>query len=383
MSRLTLGFVLASTLIGRYALAETQAEIAERENEEGKQLMFAKQYSEASAKFRDAATRTNEGKYYFNLCTSEYQEGKFGEAVTACNIAEKNAPDDALRAKVAKLRERITEDAKKQGVDVSAVGQGGGGGETNVPPPDPNNPPPDGGNTVTPPPNGGTGGVVGGPSMAVGRPPEAALFVGKKPEHSYAWALGGEFYGGGGRIGRPDAYGSAAFGVRFHGDYMVKPQSKIGVQAYLGITHFDAGQMQSALVSQLDVFDLGIAGYKHFCPIGGHLCVTPLLGVQLGLLSPAGDMDGEGSQVFNYASFGIRGELALSYAFGTRFENVISAMVGVNGYTKVFASPSDPNAGPPADEIGLDQGGAFAYFGLGYTHRFDTPFGSTPFVTLE
>jgi hypothetical protein len=163
----------------------------------------------------------------------------------------------------------------------------------------------------------------------------------------------------------------------------VKPASKIGVQAYLGITHFDAGKMQDPNVSSLDLFDLGIAGYKHFCPIGGHLCFTPLIGVQLGLLSPAGDEDGEGSQVFNYASFGVRGELALSYAFGTRFENVISAMVGVNGYTKVFASPSDMDAGLPAEDIGLDQGGAFAYFGLGYMHRFDTPFGSTPFVTLE
>jgi hypothetical protein len=381
--------VLASTLVGRYALAETQAEIADRENEEGKQLMFAKNYSEASAKFRDAATRTNEGKYYFNLCTSLYQEGKFGEAMTACNIAEKNAPDDKLRDKVAKLRPRIIEDAKKQGVDVTAVGTGGGGGDTNAPPPDPNNPtnlnnpPPNGGNNL-PPPNGGNGAVVGGPSTAVGRPPEAALFVAKKPEHNYAWALGGEFFGGGGRIGRPDWYGSSAFGVRLHGDYLVKPASKIGVQAYLGITHFDAGAMQDPLlVSSLDVFDLGIAGYKHFCPIGGHLCFTPLIGLQLGLLSPAGSTDGEGSQVFNYASLGLRGELAMSYAFGSRFENVISAMIGFNAYTKVFASPSDTTQGPPADTIGLDQGGAYGYFGLGYTRRFDTPFGSTPFVTLE
>jgi hypothetical protein len=49
----------------------------------------------------------------------------------------------------------------------------------------------------------------------------------------------------------------------------------------------------------------------------------------------------------------------------------------------VFASPSDPSQGPPADQIGLDEGGAIAYFGLGYTRRFDTPFGQTPFVTLE
>src|SRR5689334_8402451 len=155
MARLTLGFVLASTLLGSIALAETQAEIANRENEEGKQLMFAGKYTDASAKFRDAAARTNEGKYYFNLCTSLYQEGKFGEAMTACNTANQNAPDDALKAKLAKLEVKINETAKQQGVTVTATG--GGGGETIVPPPngdDPNTPPPNGG--TPPPPNGGT-----------------------------------------------------------------------------------------------------------------------------------------------------------------------------------------------------------------------------------
>ena len=31
----------------------------------------------------------------------------------------------------------------------------------------------------------------------------------------------------------------------------------------------------------------------------------------------------------------------------------------------------------------LDTGGAAGYGGLGYTYRFDTPFGSAPFVQLE
>lgn len=390
MTRFALGLLLVAA--SRVAFAETQADIATRENDEGKQLMFAQKYADASAKFRDAAARTNEGKYYFNLCTSLYQEGKFGEAMTACNTADKNAPDDKLKDKVAKLREKIGEDAKKANVDITAVGTGGGGGPTNLndpttgggTPPDPNNPGTGGGTGV--PPNGGGGAPGGGPApgMAVAPPPQQALFVGAKPEHSYSWSLGGEFFGGGGKIGRQDYYGSSGFGFRFHGDYLVKPKSKIGVQAYLQITSFSAGSAQDpSLVSTLDDFDLGVAGYKHFCPIGGHLCFTPLVGVHLALMSPAGMTDGEGSQVFNYTAFGARGELALSYAFGSRFENVIAAMVGVNVYSKVFASPSDPSQGPPADQIGLDEGGAIAYFGLGYTRRFDTPFGQTPFVTLE
>lgn len=382
MTRFALGLLLVSGV----ALAETQADIANRENDEGKQLMFAGKYADASAKFRDAAARTNEGKYYFNLCTSLYQEGKFGESMTACNTADKNAPDDALKAKVAKLRQRIEDDAKKANIDITPVGTGGGGGETNVTdpngggstPPDPNNP--TGGDTPLPPPNGGGA----PPGLAVAPPPQQQLFAGATPEHNYSWALGGEFFGGGGKIGRQDFYGSSGFGFRFHGDYLVKPKQNIGVQAYLQITSFSAGSAQDpSLVSTLDDFDLGVAGYKHFCPIGGHLCVTPLVGVHLALMSPAGMTDSTGSQVFNYAAVGGRAELAMSYAFGSRFENVISAMFGVNLYSKVFASPSDPSQGPPADQIGLDQGGAIAYFGLGYTRRFDTPFGQTPFVTLE
>ncbi|HEY0251366.1 MAG TPA: hypothetical protein VGC41_07545, partial [Kofleriaceae bacterium] len=66
-----------------YAHAETQAEIAFRENEEGKNLMFSGDYKGASDKFRSAADRAPEAKYYFNLCTSLYQQGIFGQALTA------------------------------------------------------------------------------------------------------------------------------------------------------------------------------------------------------------------------------------------------------------------------------------------------------------
>src|SRR5262245_41143191 len=133
MSRLTLGLVLASSLIGGAASAESQAEIAARLNEEGKQLMFAEKYAEASAKFQDAHSRVPEPKYFFNHCTSLTYEGKFGEALTACNAADKNA-DDKLKPKIAKLVERIKADADKQGIKLEPVGGGGGPGDTPVDP---------------------------------------------------------------------------------------------------------------------------------------------------------------------------------------------------------------------------------------------------------
>lgn len=386
MSRLTSGFVLATSLLASYAHAESQAEIASKENEEGKQLMFQQKYADASAKFQDAVARVPEAKYFFNLCMSLYQEGKFGEALTACNSVDKNGADDALKTKASKLEDKIKDEAQKQGVALQPTG--GGGGETNVPPPDGNNgatPPPDGNNGSAPPPNGGTGAPPPA-AYAVGRPPTVGVFTAAPPQHTYTWTLGIDLYGGGGRIGQPNAYGSAAGGFRIKSDYLLNPAAKMGAQAYLQVTNFGASNAQMTAgtgVDTLDIVDIGIAGYKHFCQGSGRLCFTPLLGIQLALLAPGSQQMDATSEVANYASMGGRIEGALSYALGTHYEHVLSAQVGVNVYTAAFASPSDPSVGLPADQIGLDKGGAFAYLGIGYTYRFNTPFGTAPFVTLE
>ncbi len=112
-----------------------------------------------------------------------------------------------------------------------------------------------------------------------------------------------------------------------------------------------------------------------------RLCVTPLAGVQLAMMSPANTTDGAGSQVFNYAAFGARLEVALQYALGTRMEHVLSLGLGVNLYTKVLSEPSDGSM--TSIDWGLDKGGAAGYLALGYTYRFNTPFGQAPFVSLE
>jgi tetratricopeptide (TPR) repeat protein len=96
-----------------------QAAIAAKLSDEGVQLMYAKKYSEASAKFREAVARVPEPKYFFNLCTSLFQEGKFSEALTSCSAVEKNNPTPALQAKTNKMIERIQAEAKKQGISVA------------------------------------------------------------------------------------------------------------------------------------------------------------------------------------------------------------------------------------------------------------------------
>ena len=409
----TIAACLAASALATAAYAQSQAEIATKLNEEGKTLMFANKYAEATAKFRAAVARVPEPGYFVNLCMSLFHEGKFGEALTACNAVANNNPNDDQRAKSDKLTARIKDEAKSQGVSVEPVGGGQSPGQdcaanpsapecqgavapdcaTNPRDPSCGGPDPmshhNNGNGHGNDGHGDHGGHMGSnpppQRYAVGRPPSGTgVFASTTPDNKYTWTLGAELFGGGGTVGRPDVYGSAAVGLRLKGDYMLNPASRVGTQAYLQITHFGQGEMDSARVDTLDIFDLGIAAYKHLCPRSAQrLCLTPLAGVQLAMMSPAGENDGAGSQVFNYAALGGRLELGAQYAFGTRFEHVIGVMAGVNVYTPVFSGPEDTFDSPTIAEAGLDRGGAAAYFGVGYTYRFRTPLGSSPFVTLE
>src|ERR1700727_1178075 len=151
MIRLATAIVIAGSFV-QLARAETQAEIAKQENEDGKALMFQGNYKGATEKFRDAADRAPEAKYFFNLCYSVYQQGIFGEALTACNNADKLNPDDALKGKLSKLEDQIKTDAAAQHVDLQPTG--GGGGPTNMNDPVNNPPPPDTGNNPPPPDTG-------------------------------------------------------------------------------------------------------------------------------------------------------------------------------------------------------------------------------------
>lgn len=380
MNRLAVGIALAGSLVAQLALAESQADIAEKENEDGKALMFQGNYKGATEKFRDAADRAPEAKYFFNLCYSVYQQGIFGEALTACNNADKLNPDDTLKGKITKLEGQIKADADAQHVDLQPTG--GGGGPTDLGTGSGGVPPDTG--------NGGTATAGGGPvsagqpqmQYAVGRPTQS-LTAAAPPQHNYVWTLGVDFFGGGGRIGRDGYFGTASGGVRFKADYMLNPAYKFGLQGYVQLQHFSQGTMDMGSgLATLDVFDVGLAAYKHFCGTS-RLCLTPLAGLQLALMSPANETDGTGSQVFNYAAVGARVEVALQYALGLHMEHVLSLMAGANIYSPVLSSPTDGSGLGPAANVGLDQGGVAAYLGFGYTYRFDTPLGQGAFITLE
>lgn len=371
MIRLT-SLALAIALTGT-AYAQSQAEIAAKLNDEGKELMYGNKFAEASKKFQEAVARVPEAKYFINLCLARFQEGKFDEALTACNAVELNNPTEDVKAKAEKLIGKIKEAAKAQNLELHPGG--GGGGD---PGSDPGHPPPPGDPTRPAPP----------PTYAptVGRPPSQNLALAVKPDNHYTWTLGIDLFAGGGRVGQPDVYGTSTAGFRFKVDYLLNPAARVGAQGYLQVNRLNKGSDQmSTFVFSLDIVDVGVAAYKHIC-LGGtpRLCITPLAGGHLALMSPAKDSDGAGSQVFNYAAFGARLELAATYAFGYRYEHALSVMVGLNAYSPVLSGPSDNVSSlGTAAQVGLDKGGAVGYLGLGYTYRFNTPLGSSPFVTLE
>lgn len=360
-----IGIALTGALAGG-AHAQSQAEIAAKLNEEGKELMYADQYAEAAKKFQEAVARVPEAKYFVNLCTARLQEGKLDEALTACNAVEKNNPTPDQKSRTEKLIGKINDEAKKQNLELHPGG--GGGGDQNI-----DHPPGPGPGPNLPPPSY---------SPAVGRPLGTNLVVATAPDNRYTWTLGIDLFGGGGRIGQTDFYGTALGGFRLKGDYLFDPGQRIGLQGYIQYTNFTQGTNDMPGVGTLTVVDVGGAAYKHLC-LGRtpRLCVTPLIGVHLSTMSPEGSIDQTGAKLFNYDAFGARAELAVTYAFGPRFEHALSLMGGANLYTAVFSG--DPSGDLTVAEAGLDKGGATGYFGLGYTYRFNTPIGSSPFIILE
>lgn len=362
--------VAATGVIGSAgrAHAQSHADIAAKYNEEGKQLMYEDKYAEAAKAFAQAVAHAPEAKYFVNLCAARLQEGKLDDALTACHAVELNNPTPEQKTRSDKLIERINDEAKKQNLVLHDVGGGGQNGPDSSrpnPTPDPAHP------TYTP---------------AVGRPLDTNLVVANRPEHRYTWALGFDVLFGGGRIGQPDAYGSAAFGGRLKTDYMVAPLQRIGVQAYIQAYQMTQGRNQMGFPQSLEVGDLGLALYKHIC-LGSTpaACFTPLAGFQLAFMGPGDDRDASNTQLFNYAGLGGRFELAFTYAFGRRYEHAFSIMASANVYTPILSGPSaDDGSGLfTAEERGLDTWGATGFFVIGYTYRFNTPVGATPLIILE
>jgi hypothetical protein len=100
------------------ATSGAQVEIAARSAEDGQALFAQGKYAEASSKYMDAVARVPEPRYFYLLCQSKYREGKFSEALTSCDAAERSSPNAALSVKIRELRSMITTEAKQQGIEL-------------------------------------------------------------------------------------------------------------------------------------------------------------------------------------------------------------------------------------------------------------------------
>jgi len=354
-------FVAALGLSAR-ADAQSNADRAAALAEEAKALVVKNQFAQASEKLRQAVVLAPEGRYYVKLCTTLYFEGKFGEALTACNAVEPNGADAKTKEKKDQVVGEIKKAMREQGMDPDQV-------DTNLPPQN-QTPPPDGTNPPGPnqtPPGNQPGTVPPPQQQFVGRPPQM-LYVQKPPSHDYAWTIGGQLFGGGTTVGGSE-YEDVAGGFRLDVDYLLMRRQRIGLQAYLGFTSV-ASAFSDA--NSLSIVDLGIGGFKNFC--ASRFCLTPLLGVHISSFQP--DTNDPNVQM---VAVGLRAEATGSLSFGSHWEHVLTASLGVNGYT---AAAGEYQGASPS-EYGLDEPGRAVYLGVGYTHRFDTPFGSSPFITLD
>jgi len=379
--RLNFGAVLLAAVTAGSAAAQptpSNASRADAMNEEGKAAMQAGNFELASDRFHQATVLSAEGRFYFNLCVSLYQQGKLSDSLAACKAVEPAGADDALRTKTAKMTAKVKEEIRKLGFDPDAPvvdpnqpdpnnPNPNPNPDPNNPNPDPNNPNPDP-NNPNPDPNNPNPNTAK-PGIPIVAPPPMSLIKGGEPDHHYTWTLGFEVIGGNAAFGRSDTYTAGVYGFRFLGDYLIAPSKQIGAQATVGVLHTDPNDNSGR--AGIDVVDIGIAGYKHLCK--GRACITPVLGVSLGLMQPDNITTSDA-----LLSIGFRGEARIGYALGKRYEHLLSLSIGFQGYTRAFDSSNIS-----AVDEGLDKGSAIGILALGYTYRFNTPFGSSPFVTLE
>jgi hypothetical protein len=100
------------------ARSPTPTELAVRDNEDGKELMYQDKYAEAAKKFQQAAARVPSAKYFLNLCTARLQQGQLDVALTVCNAALNNEATPDQRARISKMIDVIKQEAQKQHIEL-------------------------------------------------------------------------------------------------------------------------------------------------------------------------------------------------------------------------------------------------------------------------
>lgn len=321
------------------AVAQTTLERAEALNAEGKSLYTdAGDYAAASAKFRDAIALVPDARFYYNLCAALQRQGKYPEALDACDAVYEHQPREDLATKAGRRAAQIRKEM------------------ATTPASAPGTPPPVG---TTPP----TTPIV--PPPPAGAPPTSADLIDHMEEDTldYRGGVGADvgFVGNAG-VGSND-YGTTGLAVRFHGDLLVARRHMLGLSAYLNLSLF-AEDPDNARSHPLSIVDLGVGAYWHR-RVWRSLYVTPFAGLSFAGIGTEGDNGGA-----TYGTFGVRAEGSLEWVFGGGRHAVKLTPFSLNYYFAV-AGQIGGNRTPAAD-FGLDGGGVVWAFTVGYTIRFDT-----------
>ena len=112
-------FAVCFALVG--VAGAQPADRANKLNEDGKALLRAKRYTEASDLFRQAIVLQPEGRFYYNLCMSLYHEGKLGEALTACRAVGPNGGNETV-AELKKLLKQRAGSPRRDRVELVGLG---------------------------------------------------------------------------------------------------------------------------------------------------------------------------------------------------------------------------------------------------------------------
>ena len=83
--------------------------------EQGKQAMYAGEYSKAQKLFQEAATHSADPRYLIDLAVADIQLGEFEPALSVLRAASQQSPTDDQARKIQKLRELIARETKRQG----------------------------------------------------------------------------------------------------------------------------------------------------------------------------------------------------------------------------------------------------------------------------
>ncbi len=386
---------------------KTPAARADQLNNEGKGLFRKGDLSGAANKFRQAIVFSPEGRFYFNLCYVLNKLKRHSEALTACQAVKDNGASAPLLKKTNKLLEAIRPKVRtapppppppNTGDTGSTTGDGGeagdrgnsgaansnGDGATGNPPPGD----PDVGPTPGDPATGGgagDGGGTGGASSTGGmgmgmsggqRPPDPiadAAAISKAAQHAdYKWALGFEIAKVTSNLA-DGRYADTGLQLKLNADFVLSAARKIGVRGYLNLTQIAEGDT-GGVGEPLEIFDVGGAVFQHRRIKQSNFYWTPLVGAHISLMQPEALADGS-----SLAALGFRGEVSLAYVLGNNKQHAITASAGLNLY---MGAGGGGAALDPAD-YGLDTPGSTFGFGIGYTLRFTSAFGSAPIFTLE